>query len=621
MKPQKQTETHGSKRPFWFYLVLILIPLLFFLLLEATLRIFSYGIDNRQWIPASGGKLILNPEISRRYFFSSGSLPYSIQDVFDEVKKPNTFRVFVLGESSAAGYPYLPIGSFSRYLKKRLELFYPELNVEVVNISMTAINSYTLADLFPGVIDQKPDVVLIYTGHNEYYGALGAGSIESFGSSRGLIKLVLKLNRLKTVELLRNVINSVSAVFVGAKESGKDGTLMSRIARDKYIPLNSEMYNKGIEQFRENIMEIFTLAQENNIKVICGSLTCNYKDQYPFVSVNDNYPRADSVFKMADKKYFNNEFHDADSMYRYAKELDVLRFRAPEAINGTLKELCREYNYPLINIDSAFAAASKNGITGNDLMTDHLHPNLKGYFLMGNIFYKGILNNGLLPEKNLPGDEYQDSLTRARFNFSELDSVIADYRIKVLKNDWPYRTSGIPLTYTELLSPQNAIDSIAFNVAEGTYTWEKAQREAAEFYLRTGNKESFIQQMGVLISQYPIITEFYELAASGLLKFQDFGSAFLYLDKAYRLKPTAFSSKWLGTIYLSRNNTDKAIYYLEESLKQNPQDAQVHYNITGAFIKKQDYRQALQHIDECLKINPRFPSAAVLKAQLLKFTR
>ncbi len=482
------------------------------------------------------------------------------------LKKPNAFRVFVLGESSAAGYPYLPIGSFSRYLKKRLELFYPELNIEVVNISMTAINSYTLADLFPGVIEQKPDVVLIYTGHNEYYGALGVGSVESFGSSRGLIKLVLKLNRLKTVEFLRNIINSVSVVFTGDKQRGEERTLMSRIARDKYIPLNSESYYEGIEQFRENMKEIFSLAKENNIKILCGNLTCNYKDQYPFISVNDKYPRADTVFNTAIREYNSGNFKEADSLYRYAKELDALRFRAPEEINETLKELCKEFNYSLINIDSAFAAASPNGIIGNNLMTDHLHPNLKGYFLMGNIFFNNLCNKELLPAKKLPDEEYQDSLTRARFNFSVLDSVIADYRIKVLKNDWPYRTSGIPLTYTELLLPQNAIDSIGFNVAEGTYTWEKAQREAAGFYLRTGNKESFMQQMDVLISQYPVIAEFYELAASGLLKFQDFGGAFLYLDKAYRLKPTAFSAKWLGTIYLSRNNTDKAIYYLEESL-------------------------------------------------------
>jgi len=37
---------------------------------------------------------------------------------------------------------------------------------------MAAINSYALLDMVDEVIQQSPDAVLIYTGHNEYYGAL-----------------------------------------------------------------------------------------------------------------------------------------------------------------------------------------------------------------------------------------------------------------------------------------------------------------------------------------------------------------------------------------------------------------------------------------------------------------
>jgi hypothetical protein len=122
---------------------------------------------------------------------------FSNQDVFDAVKKPNAYRIFVLGESSAAGYPFSPLGSFSRYIRDRLKLLYPSSEIEVVNLSMTAINSYTLRDLFPGVLEQNPDLILIYTGHNEYYGALGVGSIESLGTSRTMINLLLYLKSIK----------------------------------------------------------------------------------------------------------------------------------------------------------------------------------------------------------------------------------------------------------------------------------------------------------------------------------------------------------------------------------------------------------------------------------------
>jgi hypothetical protein len=235
-----------------FYLILVLIPILFFVLLEIGLRIFNYGIDMEQWISMPGNKLMLNPEIARRYFYNTNNVPYSNEDLFDKIKAKNSFRIFVLGESSAAGYPYLPIGAFSRYLQKKLELLYPNSKIEVVNISMTAINTYAIRDMFPEVLEQKSDLVLIYTGHNEYYGALGVGSNESLGSSPKFINTILYLNRFKTVELLRNLIFSVSKMFSGNKSS-TDGTLMSRIVKDQYIQLNSKQYNDGVNQFERRL--------------------------------------------------------------------------------------------------------------------------------------------------------------------------------------------------------------------------------------------------------------------------------------------------------------------------------------------------------------------------------
>ena len=107
-----------------FYLVLILIPIIFFVLLETGLRIFDYSYDYTQWESPTKGKYVLNPDIAHKYFHNIDNVPYSNQDTFDEIKKPNSFRVFVLGESAGAGYPFIPIGAFSRYLQQRLSLEY-----------------------------------------------------------------------------------------------------------------------------------------------------------------------------------------------------------------------------------------------------------------------------------------------------------------------------------------------------------------------------------------------------------------------------------------------------------------------------------------------------------------
>ena len=187
---QKKGNTDAKIKPVrpWFYAVAAAIPILFFVLLETALHIFNYGSDYKQWVNVTADKLMLNPELCRRYFYTTATVPYSNQNTFDANKKPNSFRVFILGESSAAGYPYTPNGDFGRYIRKRLEACYPSAVIEVVNLGITAVNSYTIRDIMPGVLEQKPDLILIYTGHNEYYGALGVGSMESVGKSPFIVK-------------------------------------------------------------------------------------------------------------------------------------------------------------------------------------------------------------------------------------------------------------------------------------------------------------------------------------------------------------------------------------------------------------------------------------------------
>ena len=161
----------------------------------------------------------------------------------------------------------MPMGSFSRYIRKRLELNYPNNTIEVVNISLSAINTYTLLDLLPEVLTQKPDLILIYTGHNEYYGALGVGSMESLGTSRTVVKLILYLNKYKTIQLIRDILSSFLSALKDESVNDEPGTLMSRMAQDQYINLNSDKYNLGLEQFEDNMRDIIQMIQAHNVPV------------------------------------------------------------------------------------------------------------------------------------------------------------------------------------------------------------------------------------------------------------------------------------------------------------------------------------------------------------------
>ncbi|RMD50880.1 MAG: hypothetical protein D6830_01610 [Ignavibacteria bacterium] len=606
-----------KKTPFWFYIILILIPILFFILLEISLRLFNYGMDNRQWVPITEQKYTLNPDIAKRYFSVVESLPYTIQDVFDQKKKENGFRVFVLGGSSAAGYPFMPLGAFSRYIQQRLETVYPQTKIEIVNLAMTAVNSYTIRDLLPGVLEQKPDAIIIYAGHNEYYGALGAGSMESLGRSRTFVNLVLYLKKYKTFELLTNIIQKMYLWFSDFKEP--KGTLMARMAKEKFIPLNSDIFNAGLEQFEGNMRDVIEWTKEKDVPLIFGTLASNLKDLKPFISQSLNgLPSAEAIYEQAQSAYKAGRYKTADSLFRYAKDLDMLRFRAPEKINGIIKTLCKEYSLPLVNIDSAFCSISEGGITGDNLMTDHLHPNLLGYKLIGKLFTDKLYDLGIKPEGMhfVYDREREHKLASRVFRWSPLDSVTSEYRIKILKNDFPYTPKARSLTWDKLLQPRTFIDSVAFNFLNNKYTWEKAHRIVALKYLKENNIKGYFKYMDLILYQYPILYGYYTKFTQELLAHGMYNDSYRYLKKQYDLKPSAYNTKWMGIIALSNKNTKEAIMRFEESIKLNDKDPQVFYNLAGAYSMVKKYNKAMDAVTRALKLDSNYKEAKNLYDQL-----
>ncbi|HRI45877.1 MAG TPA: GDSL-type esterase/lipase family protein [Ignavibacteriaceae bacterium] len=618
-KTIKATDTSERKSPWWFYLILVIIPFIFVLILEISLRIFNYGDDYKQWVNISSNRLMLNNEIARRYFYTTKNIPYSIQNTFDVEKKENAFRVFVMGESSAAGYPYSPNGSFSRYIQKRLEVLYPDRTIEVVNIGLTAISSYTIRDLFPGVLEQKPDLVLIYTGHNEYYGALGVGSLESLGQSRFFVNLTLSLNQFRITQLMRNFLAGVITAFSSDNIKNESGTLMSRMAKEQLIEYDSNVFEAGVIQFRENIKDILLMAKEKNVPIILGTLTSNLKDQPPFNPEKINSSEdASAIFTNAEKLLSEGKNDEAKRLFILAKERDALRFRASYRINDEIKKLANEFNMHVADVDSAFNSNSAYGITGEDLMVDHLHPNLQGYQLMGNVFFQTMLRNNLIPllPNNQLTEEYQHETSIKNFYFSQLDSTISKYRIIILKNDWPFSERKDVATMLKLFNPITPIDSLALYVIDNKLSWEEAHRKAANYYLSNKQFDNFLYEMNVLIDQYPFIIEYYDMVAEQLLVRRDYEQTYSLLKKKIKISEDAFATKWIGIIELSRHNYSAAINYLNRSISFNNRDAQVLFNLSGAYVGNQEPKLALTAIERCLQIEPNFPGAKELYNQI-----
>jgi hypothetical protein len=97
---------------------------------------------------------------SRRMFFRPASFPAA--------KAPGTYRIFCLGGSTVLGHPFAVETSFTTWLQIDLEAADPDRRWEVINCGGISYASYRLVPILEEVLRHEADLVIVYTGHNEF---------------------------------------------------------------------------------------------------------------------------------------------------------------------------------------------------------------------------------------------------------------------------------------------------------------------------------------------------------------------------------------------------------------------------------------------------------------------
>jgi tetratricopeptide (TPR) repeat protein len=586
-----------KKRIFW--VATVSLPVLLLLLLETLLHIFNYGGNLDLFIggpPGYENYLRCNPNVARRYFISQSDIPTPPKQLFLKKKPDNGYRIFVLGESSAAGFPYSTNASFPNILERGLSNTFPDKYIEVINISMAAINSYALLDMLDEILKQSPDALLIYTGHNEYYGALGVGSVQSIGNWPWLINTLLRLQSVKIILLMRNWIGwfkiHFDKIFFKRSEINSSATLMERIVTEQTIPYGSSLYEAGKKQFAQNMEKILLKTTGNGVPVVLSELVSNIRDQAPFISVEDKEGQsAQSFFRQARQLEFDGKYDQARQYYLKAKDLDALRFRAPEEFNTILQELALKYSQAIVPTESYFEKESAHGIIGNSLILEHLHPNKAGYFLLARAFYETMQREQMI-RTSWPGNGIQQEWNRG---MTDLDSVYAALVVQQLKAGWPFQPKSSPNRFLQTFQPRNQLEAIAFHVLQGkNFSLESGHMELGQWYEKQNKLDQALDEYKALIISIPYEDEFYQKAALVLITKKEYTEAAQLLRKSLKYKESNFANKWVGQIALMHNDYRNAILYLQRA---DTQDIQVLFNLSRAYY----YDNQWENGEECYR--------------------
>lgn len=597
--------------------MLLLIPFVLLFLLELSLRIVSYGERYELFVNFPGKELkehlIVNPVIGKKYF-SKLEFTNPSHDMFLKQKPKNGFRIFVLGSSTALGFPYDENLMFTRILEERLQDSYPERHVEVINTALTAINSFTLLDFTDEILAQEPDAILIYAGHNEFYGAMGVGSVEKTFSSHSISLLHCKLLKFRIYQLIRNLIAGIVDLRSGDNTNhGVKGSLMKVIARSEPIPYKEEVYNRGIEIYEKNVSKILQQARRKKVPVFISELVSNVKDLEPFCStVANKNPLAIDVYKAAVESEKSSDFDLARTNYDYAKDLDCIRFRASEDINEVVRKLAEEHNATMVAMKASFfEEVSPNKIIGENLLTEHVHPNIEGYFLMADAFFFYLAESKLLGEKLNIVHYKKSEYYKKNWGYTELDSLLGMHRVNSVKFYWPFTAYDAEFVdYREIYKPISFIDSLAFLVLKSPEnTTNEAHLVMAEYYKERGDFYNAFREYHAAIKCNPYRTQDYLEAINCLLKNNDLALALKFANESLKLQQTSYAYFVKAGILIIKGEYEaakEALLMAQKFDRNNEYTSEISNKFYELYYYSGNTEKSKEVLNEIRKTHPEF---------------
>lgn len=269
---------------------------LFFLLVEGVLAIFNLpkGESTRDpFVGFSSQEKLFTDSVFIR---NGGNIPLMItrpnklelfpNESFTKTKSDKVLRAFCLGGSTTYGRPFSPRTSFCSWLEDFLDYVDLEHKWEVINAGGVSYASYRIALLMEELVQYEPDLVVVYTGHNEFLERRTYSKILRL--PMGLRNIGTLATKLRIYSLLDKIIEHLA---IGKSEPAHvyklfkevDPVLDRTIGPEDYVR-DDEQKKNIVAHFRFNLKRIIQLARSVQSKVILVAPASKLRHEAPFKS-------------------------------------------------------------------------------------------------------------------------------------------------------------------------------------------------------------------------------------------------------------------------------------------------------------------------------------------------
>jgi lysophospholipase L1-like esterase len=378
--------------------------------------------------------LTINPAYPGRFFtgaLGARAAPGGMRMAphpFVEPRAPSAFRVVFAGESTVQGYPHPRRLSAGAYLQAMLQDARPERRVEVFNAGITAISSFAVARTVEDAAALRPDLVVVYAGHNELYGVYGAASLRQGGGSVWAKGIFYQLMQARLARLL----GAGLARFGG--DPPARASLLQLMAQAGTLTPDDPRRQRASRTLRDNLTQIARFCRREGIPLVLCTLVSNERGFAPaslppplqepqlgawtrlveeaavLLQGTPGPEAARRALGLLDEaaglhadearlQFYRGRClqwlgQGARAVLTQARDLDPRPWRAPSSHNPLIRQVAQAEGAILAEVEEAFVRASPEAGIGWELMADHLHPAAPGQVLMARAIAGAVLGPG-----------------------------------------------------------------------------------------------------------------------------------------------------------------------------------------------------------------------------------
>ena len=651
------------------FITIVVIPLLFFVLLEFSLMALGVGtsFDYFHEIDINGQSHYQeNPDFADQFYPPSLNIG-PLENTFIEERSPELIRVYVLGGSAALGFPLKNHG-FDRLLAAQLRAALPSRKIEVINTAMTSVNSHVVYEVARSIPRNSADFAVILMGNNEVVGPYGPGTFnQNFLANITLIRGIQALKRTRIWQAL-NSLNLQIRPTDAKQDLEWEGMQMFTnhgVAHDD--PRMESVYG----HYEDNLISIIEALRKKGIHILLSSVPVNLRHSAPYLSVhspelsNDQLDQwheltrrgsqssdqenwadaighfqaaleidpdyADTHFRLATAFENVANFQEAKTHYQRALDLDALRFRADTRINQIIQKIAASVEsdtFSFVDNAAAFEQASQPFQPGWNLLLEHVHYDFSGNHVLAAEISRSIMSNlGASDDyQPLPGIE-----VARRIGFPNHDTIEDIKNLQGMIQHPPFPGQS---NYTELQnflretlervtrevgSSRDVVQRRRDIVSSGHADW-KVHFELAVLNQRLRNSTAMYYHLNQILEQYPHNRETYMKIAEAMSKDGKWREAIPYLEQSRYYtrgdeKKTAETVNWLGTAYLRTGEYERATDLLLEVPEKYPDQIDLALKAYGNLIKYSRDNGKVKDVDRYIKDVERYARSLIRRGK------